>query len=351
MPDRAPHLLASAEQVERCRALVAEIDALARQTGGYDAQWRWLNDAATGPVFDPGHLLCAEDISPEFLATIPKRSTIFSGSWLEGTEMNAAGRAIWSLLKRVSPVLGAKIIDRWWHHLTSSNRYRGLPLTIADLLAAERTRQLPTFLRPPASFDGTTYDRMALTERLTALEAAGMIEPLRGKPRPVVLEIGAGYGVLALALKRALPHATYVVVDLPETLKLSGCYLTTRQNAPVLMAPPSTVPPGEPPFLICVATALDRLEGLPIDLAINTLSFGEMSLAEVGRYAAFLRRNLAPSSALFEQNFDNSHVGSGNFCNPTVVLAQHFNHHTPVRGMYIKGRPRVWSRLHSSGTS
>jgi len=68
-----------------------------------------------------------------------------------------------------------------------------------------------------------------------------------------------------------------------------------------------------------------------------------MATSEVSRYASFLRRNLALGAKLFEQNFDNSHVGSPSFCNPTAVLAQHFDHHTPVPGMYIKGRPRVWS--------
>jgi len=342
MSDQRPPFLATADQVERCRTIVAEIDALARQTGGYEAQRSWLNDAATGPVFDPSHPLSTADITPEFLAAVPVRSMIFSGASLEGTEMNAAGHVIWSLLKHVSPVAGAKIVDRWWHHLTSSDRYRGLPLAIADLLAAERMRRLRAFLRPPASFDGTTHDRMAVTERLSALEAAGMIQPLRNKHSPIVLEIGAGYGALALALRNVLPQATYVIVDLPETLKLSACYLMTRQDAPVVMVPPSALLPKEPSFMLCLATALDRLEGLPIDLAINTLSFGEMAPNEVSRYASFLHRILAPGGALFEQNFDNSHVGSPNFSNPTAVLAQHFNRHTPVPGMYIKGRPRVW---------
>jgi len=348
----------SGEQVERCRTLVAEIDELARQTGGYDAQQQWLNDVATGPVFDPGQPLRSEDITPEFIATLPERSTIFAGASLEGNEMNAAGHAIWSLLKHVSPKIGAKVVDRWWHHLTSSNRYHGLPLTIADRLAALRMRRLPSFLHPPVSFDGTAHDRMALTERLAALEAAGAIQPLRAKRNTTVLEIGAGYGALAFSLKSVLPQATYVIVDLPETLKLAACYLATRQDHPVMMASVSAVAPKERCFLLCVATAIKRLEGLPIDLAINTLSFGEMSAVEVGRYASFLQRNLAPGAKLFEQNFDNSHVASPNFCNPTVVLAQHFNHHTPVSGMYIKGRPRLWSTQplegeikHSHGTN
>jgi hypothetical protein len=359
MPDQRPRFDTPREQIERCRALVAEIDALAQQTGGYEAQGHWLNDAVTGPVFDPGRPLRPEDISSELLATIPERSTIFSGSWLEGNELNAAGCMIWSLLKHASPVLGAKIIDRWWHRFTvSSHHYRGLPAAIAGLLADRHARRLPAYLELPRPFDGTIHDHMAVAERLGALDAARVINPLRDQRSPIVLEIGAGYGALALALKRALPHATYLIVDLPETLKLAGCYLATRQDQRVLMAPMSSTPPKQPSFLLCLATTLDRLEGLPINLAINTLSFGEMSAAEVGRYAAFLRRNLVPGGPLFEQNFDNTHVRSPNFCDPVAALAQHFKHHTPIPGMYIKGRPRVWSTQpledrikHSHGTN
>jgi len=110
---------------------------------------------------------------------------------------------------------------------------------------------------------------MAVTERMTALEAARLIRALRNKQNPIVFEIGAGYGALALALSSVLPEATYVIVDRPETLKLSACYLATRQDAPVVMAPPSIELPREPGFVLCLATALDRLEGLPIDLAIQ----------------------------------------------------------------------------------
>ena len=104
-PYRAPHFLAAAEaqwreQAERCRTLVAKIDEMAQQTGGYKAQQDWLNDHATGPVFDASHPTRAEDITPEFLRPIPERSMIFNGSWLEGTGMNAAGKAIWFLLKQ-----------------------------------------------------------------------------------------------------------------------------------------------------------------------------------------------------------------------------------------------------------
>jgi len=328
--------------IERCRTLVAEIDELARQTGAYETQRHWHADGG-GPVYDPARPLQPSDVTREFLEDLPSRASFFTGDPPEGTALNGKGRFLWQAVRRVSPLLAARIIARWWHRLTLPGRHRGPPLVISDMLAAAQMRRLPCFMRPPASFDGTMLDRIALADRLRALAAAGALPPLRERRSPVVLEIGAGYGGLAFALKHALPRATYVIVDLPDSLKLSACYLATRQRAPIMTVARLEGMARDGSFLLCPATAIDRLEVMPIDLAINTLSFGEMSEAQVGRYAAFLRRNLAPDAALFEQNFDNTHLGREHFCNPTIVLAQHFSRQRVLSGPYIKGTPRVWS--------
>jgi hypothetical protein len=335
-------MAAASEWIARCRTLVDDIDVLARATGGYEAQQRWWADLG-GPVYDPAKPLTARDVTSEFLARIPERAVVFSGSSPEGTTLNMAGRAVWRVLRGISPLAGAKLIDRWWHRLTVANRYCGLPHVIAELLSELQAERLPPHLWPVRNFDGNSHDRMALAERLRALHTAGVVDPLRCKPYPMVLEIGAGYGALALALKRALPHATYVIVDLPDTLKLSGAYLATRQDAPVLVAshPDALRTPAS--ILLCPATAIERLEKLQIDLAINTLSFGEMAETEVDRYAVFLISNLRSGGVLFEQNFDNRRLGAENFCNPSAVLSRRFHRHRVVPGTYLKGIPRVWS--------
>jgi putative sugar O-methyltransferase len=45
--------------------------------------------------------------------------------------------------------------------------------------------------------------------------------------RPVFAELGAGYGRLAYVILKALPHASYCIVDIPPALYLSQRYLTT----------------------------------------------------------------------------------------------------------------------------
>jgi hypothetical protein len=102
---------------------------------------------------------------------------------------------------------------------------------------------------------------------------------------------------------------------------------------------------GEPllpgSFVLCPATALERLPALSIDLAINTLSFAEMTEAEVERYARFLVPRLGHGGTLFEQNYDNTELGPA-FCNPRKLLARYFSVQRRVRGLYLRGVPRVW---------
>jgi hypothetical protein len=340
MLDEPPQF--SASDVARCRALVAEIDTLAKQSGGYELQRSWVNDSGAGPVFDPERPFCAEDVTPQFLVEIPCYAGIFTGSSPEGTALNIAGRSLWRLMRPLSPQLGAKFIDRWWHRLTQPSPYRGAPHFIREVLSDALALQLPTALR--ASLPTASHDRMALVERLSALDRARVL-PSLATGHATIMEIGAGYGALALALKLALPRATYCVVDLPDSLKLSGCFLATRQDAPVMLVTSAAIRLGKAAILLCAATAIDLLEGLSIDLAINTLSFSEMAPAEVDRYAAFLHRNLAPGGILFEQNMDNTHLGGENFCDPHAILTRYFSGQRSVPGRFTKGTPRIWSRV------
>jgi hypothetical protein len=327
------------EHVERCRALVAAIDGAARQIGAYEAQRQWI-----GPDGQPIHSkpLLSGDISVEFLSKLPQRATYFTGWPIERGELTRVGTGIWRGLRFLSPMLAARVLTRWWHRLQRTpGYYAGLPGAVATELADLYALSLPSRLRPGADFDGTEPDRVALCERLIAMDRLGLLRRLAAIDRPVILEIGAGYGMLAAALIGALPRATYVIVDLPSSLALSGCYLASRSSRRIsLVRGAGNIVSGEIGLVLSVE--LPVLEGLKIDLAINTLSFGEMSEAVVDGYAAFLQRNLG-GGLLFEQNFDCTHFAGPNFCDPSRALARHF-HLQPrrARGFYMKGQPRLW---------
>lgn len=340
MLNQPRYFSASHDDVARCRALVAEIDALARQTGAYEAERQWTAPAGN-PVYPSP--LRPEDVTPAFLAELPSRSPFFTGWPPNGATLNRLGTAIWAILSPLSPVLGARVITRWWHRLQREPcYYGGPPKNVAKVLADWYETHLPPNLRPRADFDGTELDRLALCERLTAMRRLEVISSLGSIDCPVVLEIGAGYGALAAMLRQMFPELIYLIVDLPSSLARAGCYLATRQAGRVSVIGPEVVlTPGD--IGLVVNTALSAVEGQPIDLAINTLSFGEMSSAVVESYAAFLSRNLTADGMLFEQNFDNTHIEGENFCDPSAALSRHLKRSANCAGgYYMKGTPRLW---------
>ena len=90
--------------------------------------------------------------------------------------------------------------------------------------------------------DGALYniDTLKFYEALIALDRAGVLGELRAAPgRPVVWEIGAGWGGFAYQVKTLFPDVTYVICDLPELFLFSATYLMTLfPDASVLFADP-----------------------------------------------------------------------------------------------------------------
>ena len=80
-----------------------------------------------------------------------------------------------------------------------------------------------------------------------------------------------------------------------------------------------------------------RLSGL-------SLSFTEMAEADVERYAQFLVPRLGPGGTLFEKNYDNTQPGPA-FCDPRKALARYFSVQRRVRGVCLRGVPRLWSLI------
>jgi hypothetical protein len=340
------------DDVARCRALVARIHAAALKNGAYREQQNW-----TAPNGSPVHAAAADpsEIDAGFLANLRARASIFTGWSMVDGEQFPSG------LAGVACRLAAATLPS--HHL---QRLFGLPRIGEPLRqlssSAPPFRWLMPFYRsyleglpreyrcePPlicgeelTDVDGFRVNRdvIAHQERMSILWRASLLERLREMSAPAILEIGAGYGALALYVKRVLPDARYIIVDLPRSLVLSGCYLSLAQRSHVDVY--SGAQPARGAFTLVVAG--DALPPLPpIDLAINTLSFSEMPESAVDRYADFIARHLAPGGALFEQNFDNTSIGLENFCDAERVLARRFPRMRPVDGRYLKGRPRIWT--------
>jgi SAM-dependent methyltransferase len=114
-----------------------------------------------------------------------------------------------------------------------------------------------------------------------------------GSP-PRVLEIGGGYGGLALHLSRILRGCRYVLVDLPETLIFSASYLALQAPAKrlYLYDPADRLDAAalaDFDFVLLPDYRLEALNPFEFDLAINVASMQEMRVDQIERYLDFLR--------------------------------------------------------------
>ena len=185
-------------------------------------------------------------------------------------------------------------------------------------------------------------DVVAYQERINLMREFGLLERLEARRAPLIVEIGGGYGALAWYLKRRLPAATYIMVDLPRSLLFSGCYLAATLPGTEVEVFKDKVAPGG---VTLVSNAdLGKLPAMAIDAAINTLSFAEMPEETVLEYCAWLERSLAPGGALFEQNFDNRNLGYVHFSCPEAVIGRLFaRRESRSRGVHW-GKANLWER-------
>ncbi len=71
-----------------------------------------------------------------------------------------------------------------------------------------------------------TEDVIRWQELIRVLWKIGELARLERLNRPVILDIGGGYGDLAHYFHCLFPQALYIIVDIPETLLFSASYLT-----------------------------------------------------------------------------------------------------------------------------
>jgi hypothetical protein len=186
------------------------------------------------------------------------------------------------------------------------------------------------------------HDTYVLQERINLLYDAGVFgwlsDRLSTEGRLRILEIGAGYGALALKIKSLLPACDYWICDLPESLLFSALYLClNRPDCRFGFA--EEAPYG---FVYMPNYMIEKIQG-DFDLVINTLSFSEMSEHQLRSYAVKIKA-LIWDGILFEQNQDNRHVGL--LC-AEEILADYFSFYKrvgPRTGRKPKqGAPNLWA--------
>jgi putative sugar O-methyltransferase len=159
------------------------------------------------------------------------------------------------------------------------------------------------------AFPEGTFSASGIINAFTAQRIIQWCEQrgLGGSPLRV-LEIGAGYGLVASMLLRRLNVRSYTIVDLPENLFLSSFYLPAQfpdLEATFLDSMDSRIGPTGLNFL--PPPLLPALTG-EFDLVINSYSLQEMTLESVQAYFAFAADHLTKEGLFYSLN---SHAKSG----------------------------------------
>ena len=136
-------------------------------------------------------------------------------------------------------------------------------------------------------------DTLKFFEVFLALDKGAVLDEFReGRERKLVWEVGAGWGGFPYQFKTLCPNTTYLISDFPELFLFSATYLMTLfPGARVRFW-------GEEPaerifanwqdydFIFTPNTALADLTPDRLDLAVNMVSFQEMTTAQVTSYVA-----------------------------------------------------------------
>lgn len=175
--------------------------------------------------------------------------------------------------------------------------------------------------------DGRLYnvDTLKFHEVLVGMERAGAIDALRRAARPVVCEIGAGWGGFAYQLKTLVPSATYVIVDFAELFLFSATYLATAfPEARLRFCTDAASLDGwrDADVVFVPHTLAQQVGTMPLDLMVNMVSFQEMTEAQVRAYAAMAARAGCPW--LYSLNRERSPYNT-ELASVSAVLAERYD--------------------------
>lgn len=140
------------------------------------------------------------------------------------------------------------------------------------------------------------------------------------KEKPIICEIGGGYGALARMIT-SNQNCKYILIDLPETNILSSYYLEEHFNGTDkkilhfcdLDKSLLSAEDIQSFDIIIIPPSVEFAENLFVDLFINTRSFMEMNLSTVEKYFNLIQTNI--SSNGFFLNINRYHKSTSNEAN------------------------------------
>jgi len=193
------------------------------------------------------------------------------------------------------------------------------------LVARELAGEFPQFTTALAGFDDPpqsapetqfTLDGRPMSNIVPYLAriVLGCLSLLPEPPRRV-LELGGGYGAPARAwlTNQVAAPATYIIVDIAESLFFADAFLSLNFGPEAVFYVPDSQP-LDPALLdrhrvlLCPVERLDALAALPVDLIVNTGSLQEMSEPWVDHYMSWLDRQ--PARFFYSLNYAAQPVGA-----------------------------------------
>jgi hypothetical protein len=195
-------------------------------------------------------------------------------------------------------------------------------------------------------------DIVVVQARVNAMFALGVIDKLQQDVREKgfcrVVEIGAGIGQQAAALRQIFGQSLqYIIIDLPPILVSSALYLSrlAKFRKSYILNDSDPWPESfEFVFLANYLTERFRQNLGPADLVMNTMSFGEMSAAQIHYYGKLASELVGTEGFLYDENCQvlSHHVSV------LDILGESFRERTDLASPSVlvrHGCHRLWSNL------
>lgn len=143
-----------------------------------------------------------------------------------------------------------------------------------------------------ALIDGTFVGPGSFFNEIYGSQLAGLLD---GIERPIIADLGGGYGKLGYFILRDLPRGGFLDFDLPETVCLAAYYLMkVWPERPALLYGEGTLDASalaRHDLVFMPSYEIEKLPDRSIDLFVNKNSLGEMTQASVEAYVAHITRS------------------------------------------------------------
>jgi putative sugar O-methyltransferase len=235
----------------------------------------------------------------EYVQRIRKSESYLSDYWQEESKSmeymyNATPEILANLRDHCHWISGVRSYEYKNHHTHDRKRFE-IKYKQLKHLAPNLTPVLEPKVMGGFGFEIDDYlvnvDSLKFYESAIALELSGILSYLKRCNRPIIVEIGAGWGGFAAVLKKIIPHCQYIVIDIPATLLFSGTYLgQIFPESSKKFIENLTLDPKED-LVFCAHSELDKLRITEVDLVINMVSFQEMTGSQIEEYANWAQRS------------------------------------------------------------